>query len=78
MKHVKNLLVNKIYNMEIIKYKKDDNLYCTLEQIIDYYKTNNKVKIEDGEGDWDNGKWKVTADVELTLKSEDSDTPATE
>ena len=35
---------------------------------------NNKVKIEDGEGDWDNGKWKVTADVELTLKSEGGDT----
>ena len=35
---------------------------------------NNKVKIEDGEGDWDNGKWKVIADVELTLKSEGGDT----
>jgi len=30
----------------IIKYKREDNLYKTLEQIIDYYKSNSKVKID--------------------------------
>ena len=30
----------------IIKYKKDDNLYRVLEEIIDYYKSNSKVKID--------------------------------
>lgn len=44
------------------------------EMSFNIHSLNNKVKIEDGEGDWDNGKWKVTADVELTLKSEGGDT----
>lgn len=44
------------------------------EMRFNIHSLNNKVKIEDGEGDWDNGKWKVTADVELTLKSEGGDT----
>ena len=44
------------------------------EMRLNIHSLNNKVKIEDGEGDWDNGKWKVTADVELTLKSEGGDT----
>ncbi len=41
------LKVNNIYNFQIIlKYKKDDSLYNTLEEILKIYETNNKVKIE--------------------------------
>jgi len=30
----------------LIKYKKEDNLYDVLRELIDHYKTNNKIKIE--------------------------------
>ena len=45
---VNNLFkVNNQYRFNIIiKYKKEDNLYKTLEQIIDYYKSNSKIKID--------------------------------
>ena len=39
--------VNNQYRFNIIiKYKKEDNLYKVLEQIIDYYKSNSKIKID--------------------------------
>lgn len=41
------LKVNNIYNFQIIlKYKKDESLYSTLEELLKIYETNNKVKIE--------------------------------
>ena len=41
------LKVNNIYNFQIIlKYKKDESLYGTLEELLKIYETNNKVKIE--------------------------------
>ena len=41
------LKVNNIYNFQIIlKYKKDDSLYNTLEEILKIYECNSKVKIE--------------------------------
>lgn len=41
------LKVNNIYNFQIIlKYKKDESLYETLEELLKIYETNNKVKIE--------------------------------
>lgn len=45
---VNNLFkVNNQYRFNIIiKYKKEDNLYKTLEQIIEYYKSNSKIKID--------------------------------
>lgn len=39
--------MNNIYRYGIIlKYKKDDNLYNILEKILDYYKSNSKVRID--------------------------------
>ncbi len=39
--------VNNNYRFQIIiKYKKEDKLYMTLNKIIDYYKSNNKIKID--------------------------------
>ena len=39
--------VNNIYRFSIIiKYKKEEMLYPVLNQIIDYYKSNSKVKID--------------------------------
>ena len=39
--------VNQVYRMNIIiKYKKSNNLYLILEELIDHYKTNNKIKID--------------------------------
>lgn len=41
------LKVNNIYNFQIIlKYKKDESLYETLEELLKIYETNNTVKIE--------------------------------
>lgn len=39
--------VNNTYRFGIlIKYKKEDNLYNFLEKILDYYKTNGKIKVD--------------------------------
>ncbi len=39
--------INNTYRFGIlIKYKKEDNLYVFLEKILDYYKTNDKIKID--------------------------------
>ena len=39
--------VNNIYHFQIIlKYKKEDNLYKILEELIEHYKTNNKIKLD--------------------------------
>lgn len=39
--------LNNMYRFNIlIKYKKEDNLYKMLEKVIDYYKSNSKVKID--------------------------------
>ena len=39
--------INNNYRFQvIIKYKKDDTLYGVLEKLIDYYKSNHKVKID--------------------------------
>ena len=39
--------VNNNYRFQIIiKYKKEDNLYPTLQKIIEYYKSNSKVRID--------------------------------
>ena len=39
--------MNNLYRFSVlIKYKKEDMLYTTLEQIIDYYKANPKIKID--------------------------------
>ena len=45
---VNNLFkVNNMYRFNIIiKYKKEDNLYRCLEQIIEYYKSNSKIRID--------------------------------
>ena len=38
---------NNVYRMNIIiKYKKIDNLYIVLEELINHYKSNNKIKID--------------------------------
>ena len=38
--------VNMIYRFNIIiKYKKDDNLYQILENMLDHYKSNSKIQI---------------------------------
>ena len=39
--------VNNTYRFGIlIKYKKEENLYPYLEKLLDYYKTNDKIKID--------------------------------
>ena len=39
--------VNSLYRFHIlIKYKKEDNLYLVLKELLDHYKINNKIKIE--------------------------------
>lgn len=39
--------LNNMYRFNVIvKYKKEDNLYLVLEKVIDYYKSNLKVKID--------------------------------
>jgi len=39
--------VNNTYRFQIVlKYKKEDNLYNTLNSLIEHYKTNNKLKID--------------------------------
>ncbi len=39
--------VNLIYRFNIIiKYKKEENIYTVLEELLDHYKTNNKIKID--------------------------------
>ena len=39
--------INNTYRFGIlIKYKKEDNLYNFLEKILEYYKTNDKIKID--------------------------------
>ena len=39
--------INNIYRFQIIlKYKKEDKLYSTLNDLIEHYKSNNKVKID--------------------------------
>lgn len=39
--------INNIYRFQIVlKYKKEDNLYTTLNQLIEHYKTNPKIKID--------------------------------
>ena len=39
--------VNNVYRFQIVlKYKKEDNLYPTLNNLIEHYKTNSKVKID--------------------------------
>ena len=39
--------VNSLYRFHIlIKYKKEANLYIVLKELLDHYKTNNKIKIE--------------------------------
>lgn len=39
--------INNIYRFQIVlKYKKEDNLYTTLNQLIEHYKTNSKIKID--------------------------------
>ena len=42
-----NFKVNNIYRFSIIiKYKKEDNLYSYLEKVLDYYKSNVKIKVD--------------------------------
>ena len=39
--------INNIYRFGIlIKYKKEDNLYIYIEKLLDYYKTNGKIKVD--------------------------------
>ncbi len=39
--------VNEVYRFNIIiKYKQEDNLYQVLENLLEHYKTNNKIKID--------------------------------
>lgn len=39
--------INNVYRFQIVlKYKKEDNLYSTLNNLIEHYKTNSKVKID--------------------------------
>ena len=47
--------INSLYNKlkikyigkeKLKKYKKEDNLYTTLNQLIEHYKTNSKIKID--------------------------------
>ncbi len=42
-----NFKINNIYRFSIIiKYKKEDNLYPYLEKVLDYYKSNVKIKVD--------------------------------
>ncbi len=39
--------INNVYRFQIVlKYKKEDNLYKTLNDLIEHYKTNNNIKID--------------------------------
>lgn len=39
--------INNIYRFQIVlKYKKEDNLYKVLEELLDHYKTNSKIKVD--------------------------------
>ena len=41
------LRINNLYNFQVIlKYKKDDNLYNALNEVIKVYEGNSKIKIE--------------------------------